>query len=44
MLSKAHPEERVGVFARKDGMVEVVEYNELDPSEAVDGAAQAPYC
>ena len=34
MLSKAHPEERVGVFARKNGKVEVVEYSELDPSEA----------
>ncbi|CAK0787940.1 hypothetical protein CVIRNUC_011162 [Coccomyxa viridis] len=34
VLSKAHPEERVGVFARKNGKVEVVEYSELDPSEA----------
>ena len=34
MLSKAYPEERVGVFARKNGRVEVVEYSELDPKEA----------
>ncbi len=34
MLSKAYPEERVGVFARKNGKVEVVEYSELDPKEA----------
>ena len=34
VLSKAYPEERVGVFARKNGKVEVVEYSELDPREA----------
>lgn len=34
MVAKAHPEERVGVFARRDGRIEVVEYSELDPAEA----------
>ena len=34
MVGKAYPEERVGVFARKNGKVEVVEYSELDPAEA----------
>lgn len=34
VLAKAFPEERVGVFARKNGKVEVVEYSELDPTEA----------
>ncbi len=46
MLSKAYPEERVGVFARKDGKVEVVEYSELDPSEAAatfDGKSPPPH-
>ena len=33
-MSKAYPEERVGVFARKNGKIEVVEYSELDPKEA----------
>lgn len=34
VVAKAYPEERVGVFARKDGRIEVVEYSELDPQEA----------
>ena len=45
MLSKAYPEERVGVLARKNGRVEVVEYSELDPSEAAatfDGKSRTP--
>lgn len=33
-MSKAYPEEKVGVFAVRDGCTEVVEYSELDPSEA----------
>lgn len=34
VVSKAYPEERVGVFARKGDAVTVVEYSELPPSEA----------
>ena len=34
MVAKAHPEEKVGVFARRGAHVEVVEYNEMDPQEA----------
>ena len=34
VVAKAHPEEKVGVFARRGGRLEVVEYSELDPSEA----------
>ena len=34
MVAKAYPEEKVGVFARRGAAVEVVEYSELDPSEA----------
>ena len=34
VLAKAHPEERVGVFARTAGRLEVVEYSEMDPAEA----------
>ncbi|BDA40449.1 UDP-N-acetylglucosamine diphosphorylase 1 [Coccomyxa sp. Obi] len=34
VVAKAYPEERVGVFARKDGCIEVVEYSELDPQQA----------
>lgn len=34
VVAKAYPEERVGVFAQKNGRVEVVEYSELAPSEA----------
>lgn len=34
MVAKAYPEERVGVFARRNGRIEVVEYSELDPKEA----------
>ena len=42
VLSKAYPEERVGVFARKNGKVEVVEYSELDPKEAAATFDSAP--
>ncbi len=44
MVAKAYPEERVGVFARKDGRIEVVEYSELDPQEAAAtlGGAASP--
>jgi UDP-N-acetylglucosamine/UDP-N-acetylgalactosamine diphosphorylase len=34
VVAKAYSEERVGVFARRDGRIEVVEYSELDPQEA----------
>ncbi len=34
VVAKAHPEEKVGVFARRGGRLEVVEYSELDPKEA----------
>jgi UDP-N-acetylglucosamine/UDP-N-acetylgalactosamine diphosphorylase len=34
VVAKAYPEEKVGVFARKNGRIEVVEYSELDPAEA----------
>jgi UDP-N-acetylglucosamine/UDP-N-acetylgalactosamine diphosphorylase len=34
VVAKAHPEERVGVFARRGGALEVVEYSELDPAKA----------
>jgi len=34
VLAKAYPEEKVGVFAIRDGKLEVVEYSELPPSEA----------
>ncbi|PRW59645.1 UDP-N-acetylglucosamine diphosphorylase 2-like isoform B [Chlorella sorokiniana] len=34
VVAKAYPEEKVGVFARRGGALEVVEYSELDPSEA----------
>lgn len=34
MVAKAYPEEKVGVFARRGGGMEVVEYSELDPTEA----------
>lgn len=34
VVSKAYPEEKVGVFAVRDGHTEVVEYSELDPEEA----------
>ncbi len=34
MVAKAHPEEKVGVFARRGTHVEVVEYSEMDPQEA----------
>ncbi|KAK9868961.1 hypothetical protein WJX84_011636, partial [Apatococcus fuscideae] len=34
VVAKAYPEERVGVFAQRDGRIEVVEYSELDPHEA----------
>lgn len=34
VIVKAHPEEKVGVFACREGHVEVVEYSEMDPQEA----------
>ncbi|GAB4820374.1 hypothetical protein N2152v2_007420 [Parachlorella kessleri] len=34
VLVKAYPEEKVGVFARRNGALEVVEYSELDPADA----------
>ena len=34
VVAKAYPEEKVGVFALRDGCMEVVEYSELDPLEA----------
>lgn len=34
VVSKTYPEEKVGVFAVRDGRTEVVEYSELDPHEA----------
>ncbi|DBA82806.1 hypothetical protein WJX77_012241 [Trebouxia sp. C0004] len=34
VVAKAHPEEKVGVFARREPHVEVVEYSEMDPQEA----------
>ena len=34
VVAKAYPEEKVGVFARRNGRLEVVEYSELDPEEA----------
>jgi UDP-N-acetylglucosamine/UDP-N-acetylgalactosamine diphosphorylase len=34
VVRKARPEEAVGVFARRGGRLEVVEYSELDPAEA----------
>lgn len=34
VVAKAHPEEKVGVFARRGAHVEVVEYSEMDPQEA----------
>lgn len=34
VVAKAYPEEKVGVFARRGGALEVVEYSELDPAEA----------
>lgn len=34
VLAKAYPEEKVGVFATRNGNLEVVEYSELPPAEA----------
>ncbi|KAL0052616.1 hypothetical protein WJX82_004822 [Trebouxia sp. C0006] len=34
VVAKAHPEEKVGVFACRGAHVEVVEYSEMDPQEA----------
>lgn len=34
VVAKAGPEEKVGVFATRDGSLEVVEYSELDPEQA----------
>lgn len=34
VLARAHAQERVGVFARRNNRLEVVEYSELDPGDA----------
>ena len=34
VVPKAYPEEKVGVFALREGQNVVVEYSELDPEEA----------
>ena len=34
VVSKAYPEEKVGVFAKQNGAYTVVEYSELHPDEA----------
>lgn len=34
VVAKAYPEEKVGVFARRNNRLQVVEYSELDPAEA----------
>ena len=34
VVSKAYPDEKVGVFALRNGKNIVVEYSELDPTEA----------
>lgn len=34
VVTKAYPQEKVGVFAQRGEAVEVVEYSELDPQEA----------
>ena len=34
VVAKAYPEEKVGVFAQRAGKLHVVEYSELDPTEA----------
>ncbi len=41
-MAKAHPGERVGVFARRAGRLEVVEYSELDPGQAASADPRAP--
>ena len=48
VVAKASPGERVGVFARRAGRLEVVEYSELDPGEAASvdpraGPGGGPY-
>ena len=46
MVAKAYPDEKGGVFARRGGQTEVVEYSELDPSEAAatfDGKSPPPH-
>ena len=35
MTAKAYPEQRVGVFALRDDKLEVIEYLELDPQQAI---------
>jgi len=42
VVAKAHPGERVGVFARRAGRLEVVEYSELDPGQAASADPRAP--
>ena len=34
VVAKSYPEEKVGVFAQRQGKLQVVEYSELDPVEA----------
>lgn len=44
VVAKAYAGERVGVFARRTGRLEVVEYSELDPEQAaaMDPRASLP--
>ena len=42
MVAKAHAGERVGVFARRAGRLEVVEYSELHPDQAAAMDPRAP--
>ena len=42
VVAKAHAGERVGVFARRAGRLEVVEYSELDPDQAAAVDPRAP--
>lgn len=42
VVAKAHAGERVGVFARRAGRLEVVEYSELDPDQAAATDPRAP--
>lgn len=36
VVAKSHPDEKVGVFAQRNGKLGVIEYSELDPVEARD--------
>jgi UDP-N-acetylglucosamine/UDP-N-acetylgalactosamine diphosphorylase len=40
VLSKAHPHEKVGVFALRNGKLEVVEYSEIDHEQATSTDAE----